>query len=571
MKDQLYVYDCLTGKLRVSNGDFMAVGSGKQNTFRIKTEAENAGVFAQRNGICKFFPHNQITDYSVNGNRTNGIAHIKPERFYIFVLSGGCFIAWYGNEDSRPDFATFDADSWYIYNPNTQEWSEEMDFCSILKECRKYDENVLATFYGIDRNAFRLQDLAEVADFLIKNDGETLKSSASAKLKSSAFCCAFCYHTFTPEQAKAIATHSLLQGDPILGERCMKRYTPTVYTDDGKPVDEMGSVSHEYACPACHHKLPPFYERAIHHSIAIVGAESVGKTYYMSALVQQLERELPRSFGIPFRDADPEQNAALNNMRIKIFYSNTPQEFREGHGLLAARLRSKVWLDGAYADMPRPFIYAFNRDSESHTLALYHTNVHSEGKDDKDVLRHADAIFYLFDPTQEPAFAEIIKGANPDVANLCSRNRCKQSLLLADIEIHLRKTLNLPPGTKIDKPLAIIMTKSDLWQELLGPEPLHPAVRNNTLKLQNIQENSDRLRDFLFRLTPEICTSAESISDNVSYFAVSSFGTTPEEIEDELTGQIYIAPTEGKLTPAHVTDCALWVLNYCNESLLSDN
>lgn len=137
MKDQLYVYDCLTGKLRVSNGDFMAVGAGKQNTFRIKAEADNAGVFAQRNGICKFFPHNQITDYSVNGNRSNGIALIKPERFYLFVLSGGCFVAWYGDEDSRPDFATFDADSWYIYNPGTGEWSEEMDFCSLLKQCKK--------------------------------------------------------------------------------------------------------------------------------------------------------------------------------------------------------------------------------------------------------------------------------------------------------------------------------------------------------------------------------------------------------------------------------------------------
>lgn len=571
MKDQLYVYDCLTGKLRVSNGDFMAVGAGKQNTFRIKAEADNAGVFAQRNGICKFFPHNQITDYSVNGNRSNGIALIKPERFYLFVLSGGCFVAWYGDEDSRPDFATFDADSWYIYNPGTGEWSEEMDFCSLLKQCKKYDDSMLATFYGIDRNAFRATDLAEVADFLMKKEGEKIKGPAASKLKSTGYCCAFCYHQFSSEQAKAIATHSLLQGDPILGERCMKRYIPTEYTTDGKPIDEMGSVSHEYACPVCHHKLPPFYERTKHHRIAIVGSATAGKTYYMTALVQQLERELPRYFGIPFRDADPEQNAALNNMRIRVFYSNTPQEFNEGHKLLAPRLRSTVWHQDEYADMPRPFIYAFNRDSASHTLVLYHTNASCDGKDDKNILQHAESIFYLLDPTQEPALAEIIKESHPEVSTFCTRHICKQSLILTDIEIHLRKTLNLPPGTKTDKPLAIIIAKSDLWQDLLGPEPLHPIVRNNTLKHNNIKANSNRLRDFLFRLTPEICTSAESISDKVSYFAVSSFGTIPEEIEDELTGTSYIAPIGGKLTPAHVTDPVLWALSQCDESLLSDD
>ena len=96
-------------------------------------------------------------------------------------------------------------------------------------------------------------------------------------------------------------------------------------------------------------------------------------------------------------------------------------------------------------------------------------------------------------------------------------------------------------------------------------------MRNNTLKHNNIKANSNRLRDFLFRLTPEICTSAESISDKVSYFAVSSFGTTPEEIEDELTGTSYIAPIGGKLTPAHVTDPVLWALSQCDESLLSDD
>jgi len=570
MKDQLYVYDCLTGKLRVSNGDFMAVGAGKQNTFRIRAQAESAGVFAQRNGTCRFFPHNKINSYSINGNRSAGTAHIKPERFYLFVLSGGCFIAWYGNDDSRPDFGNFDADCWYTYNPQSDAWSAEIDFCTLLKTLDQYDDCVLATFYGLDHNAYRLKDLKEVAEFMRKKDGNNIVVPYTEKRKKNSFCCTYCYHTFAPEQAKAIATHPNLLGDTILGERCMKRFSPTQYSADKHPLDEMGSACHEYACPACHHKLPPFYEKTQHHRIAIVGTESAGKAYYMAALVHQLERDLPRHFGIPFRDADPEQNAALNNMRIRVFYSDTAEEFREGRGFLTERIRSKVWKNGEYADLPRPFTYTLNKDNASHSPVFYHATLSVDEKEDQEILKHAETIFFLFDPSQDPSFLDVIRDYHAEAHRFRNRSICKQSLLLTNIELYLRKTLNLPPGTKTDIPIAFIITKSDLWSDLLGPEPLLPGIRNSTLKVNNIRANSARLRDLLFRLTPELCSNVEAISDKVCYFAVSSFGTMPEEIEDALTAERFIAPVGGKLTPAHVTGPVLWFLSHAAPALFTD-
>ena len=175
---------------------------------------------------------------------------------------------------------------------------------------------------------------------------------------------------------------------------------------------------------------------------------------------------------------------------------------------------------------------------------------------EKSGLKAADAIFYLYDPTQDPSFRAILE---PDAIKTSPLSQQEQ--LLSDVEMYLRRTLNLPPGEKIDTPLAIIACKSDCWKHLLGPEPLLPSVRNGRIRQENIRLNSDRIRNLIFNLTPQLCTTAENISNNVSYFAVSAYGAKPEVFMDELTGQTFYAPSDGKLTPSRVTDPMLWFLN----------
>ena len=67
MNKQLYIYDCLSGKLRASDGNFMTIGAGEKNTFRLRMSAENGGSFAQRDNVCRFFPHGHVSRYSLNG------------------------------------------------------------------------------------------------------------------------------------------------------------------------------------------------------------------------------------------------------------------------------------------------------------------------------------------------------------------------------------------------------------------------------------------------------------------------------------------------------------------------
>lgn len=572
MHDQLYVYDCLTGKLRVSNGDLMAIGSGKQNTFRIKSKAESAGVFAQRKGVCCFFPHNKLKNYSINSNRVSEATKIKPERFYLFVVSGGCFIVWFGNDDSRPDFGNFDSNTWYIYHPGKQQWSEAIELKHLVQTCRDYDETALATFEGLGHDAFLLSDLKEVADFIEEMAGKDTPAHHAAHPKRAGYCCPSCRENFSTSAALAVATHPFLIGDHILGAEEMKRFEPTQYTPRRQVLDELGSICTEYACPYCHHKLPPFFEQTLPHHIAIIGAPGSGKTYYQAALIHQLERELPRDFGIQYRDADPESNAAISNMRIRVFYSTTAEEFREGRTFMRGNLRKQVWRNNAYELFPRPFVYTLNKDKSAHSLVFYNTGNYKKATQqavalfEKNKIRESDALFYLFDPTLDPAFREVMGNNTPQSA----MPFVQQAQQLADIETQLRTTLHLPPGEKIQAPLAVIVTKSDEWKHLLGPEALLPVVRNGRFKPENVKRNSARIRDLLFKIVPEICMNAEAISDQVCYFAVSAFGSQPESFIDDFTGEVYISPVGGKLAPMHVTDPALWMLHMADSNLIPE-
>lgn len=575
MNDQLYIYDCLTGKLRVSNGDFMAIGAGKQNTFRIKTEAESAGVFAQRNGVCRFFPHNKHYTYSINSKQVSTPTLIKPENFYLLVLSGGLIIAWFGSDDSRPDFGNFDPNCWYIYTPETDQWSDALDLELVLSRSKQSPGESLATFDGLGHNAYLLSDLQQVADFYLNSaDYKDKLNSPADNPRKNGFRCPSCHELFSAEQVLGIAVHPQLRGDIYLGENAMQRFTPATYNDKGQALDEMGAQCSEFACPHCHHKLPPFFEQTTHHHITILGAPTAGKVYYQAALIHQLERELPRDFNIPFRDATPESNTALNNMRIRTFYSSTPEEFREGRDMMHHALRRKVWRNNVFELVPRPFIYNLTKESSAHSLIFYNTGNRESAQPVLPQIRkgEADAIFYLYDPTLEPSFREVIR----DFATIPqqapgSNTVCSQSQLLSVAEMHIRTALNVPPGEKINIPISVIVTKCDIWKQLLGPEPLLPIVRNGRLKPQNLLRNSLRIRDLLFHLAPEVCSQAESLSTRVNYFAVSSFGNPPEEFSDELTGETYIAPAGGRLSPFHVTDPVLWFLYNTDIGMFPEN
>lgn len=577
MDYQLYIYDCLTGKLRASAEGFMTVGSGERSTFRISMRAENGGSFARREDICRFFPHGLIADYSLNGMRLQRDATIRPEVLYLFVLGGGCFLCWYGASEKRPDFGSCNPGAWHVYHPSDGTWEGPFRPEEIPFEKRNPEEEALATFDGLGHNAFFLRDMEEVSRYAASlrkqnPDGGNERRSA---FSSSHRVCPSCWSRVTVGENLAIASHPSLVGDSLLGEEAMRRFLPGALDAQGLPVDEKGASCSEFACPHCHHKLPPFFHQTEQHLFSLVGVPAAGKSYFLATLVRELEQVLPREFALPFRDADPASNAILNDMRMRLFSAHSPQEAYIGKTRLQGSLYQKVWREGQFTVTPRPFIYHVTRGESTHSLVFYDNAGENyepgrppSQKTAADHLWAASAILFLFDPTANPGFRSLIQDTKDPQVQRELYPPGRQTLLLTETEMRLRTRLNLPPGKKLDIPFALMIGKSDTWQQLLGPEPLLPIIHGGQLIPGHIRANSERLRKLLFSISPNICADAEAISENVCYFAVSSFGQAPVEFVDEKTGALLLGPASGKVQPFRVVDPVLWVLSCLSPSLL---
>lgn len=575
MNKQLYIYDCLAAKLRASDGVFMTIGAGEKNTFRVAMNAENGGSFAQRDSVCRFFPHGKVSSYSINGIQLKSDVVIRPETTYLFVLECGCFICWYGNDAARPDFSQLNPDIWYLYNPTQEEWYGPYSLPDLPLVASELPDDVLASFQGLEHCAFYLRDIVNVALFAGSNDTKASVPEPAADGDLGALRCPCCWEFFSASELVCIAAHPDLVGDPILGEDAMLRFKPEQTNAAGLPLDSKGVPCSEYACPHCHCKLPPFFTCTRQHIISLVGVPAAGKSYYLTSMVHELETMFPRDFGMPFRDAAPEMNEPLNEMRMRLFSARTPQEAYIAKTQMQGRLYHKVWRQGVFANMPRPFIYNLNKGAEAHSLVLY-DNAGEDFQPGRDSvltpgshhLSVASGILFLFDPTANPGFRQLLQeSTDPQLRNALYRPG-RQAMLLAESEMRLRTRLNLPPSEKLDIPMAVIIGKSDTWIHLLGPEPLLPATRNGMFMPEHIDVNSTRLRQFIFNIAPHICTNAEAISSNVRYFAASALGESPVEFHDEASGSMLIGPASGQVHPVRVTEPLLWALHQVAPSLI---
>jgi hypothetical protein len=95
---------------------------------------------------------------------------------------------------------------------------------------------------------------------------------------------------------------------------------------------------------------------------------------------------------------------------------------------------------------------------------------------------------------------------------------------------------------------------------MLGPEPLLPSIEKGALLPDNIQSNSERIRELLLELCPAIVSNAEAISSNVAYFAISPLGCSPVQFTD-IEGHIRIGPDPQQMKPKNVEVPTLWALS----------
>lgn len=574
---RLYIFDALSGKLRVSAESFMTIGSGETSTFRVEMKVRTGGTFAVRADVCRFFPHGLVRDYGINGMHPGRDVRIRPGSLYLVTLAGGCFLCWFGKGEDMPDFRAFDISKWYVYSLTERAWSAALTLPELCHLDPQPEPESLVAFEGMQHCAFLAKDIMEVSRFagtlhLSLDTGE--EENGTAK-QDRPLHCPFCWSPFPAGDILSIASHPRFKGDSLLGEDAMQRFKPKAFNNQGLPLDEGGVPCRGTACPFCHSKLPPFYADLRPHVISLVGVRGAGKTYYLTTLINEAVRCFSRDFDASFQDIAPELNAPLNRRRQQLFTALSPEQAYLQPTRPTPPQYNLVWKNEHFAKLPAPLLYGISRQNTSCSVLTYDnagSDFERETPEDTELVTGhydiASAVFFLFDPTQTASFNRILPKGDKEV---CMSTTARQAPLLNDLEIQLRLRFNCPAPAKLPIPLAFIINKKDAWQELLGPEPLLPISHHGRLMTSCIQANSDRLRRLVFSISPQLCLSAEALSNNVCYFAVSSFGRQAVSFEDSETGEVRFAPESGSTRPEHVVDPLLWVLSQLEPHLLPKN
>jgi len=370
--------------------------------------------------------------------------------------------------------------------------------------------------------------------------------------------CPHCWVEFRPEQILWVAQHEELMGDPLLKEEPL-RFLPTRFTVDGQAIDARGMVCHSLACPACHLILPRVLIENEVTFISIIGSAGSGKSNFLATMTWELRQRLAKDFAIIFADGDKEANWIVNRYEETLFLPENPET-----PVVLDKTRTQgdlyrsVAINGQETQLPKPFLFSLHPGAEhpqaamraklGRIVCLYdnageHYNV---GQDTAltPVTRHlsrSKVLMFLLDPTQDPRFRAKCKGVSQDPQVQEPLQTYRQENILSEAAIRFRRHTGLSAYQKCDRPLLVLVGKSDIWAPLIPDEDLvaEPILTDAggvghlaALDMDRIERISQKVRRLLLEATPEVVSNAEDFSDEVIYMPISALGHSPEKYPD---------------------------------------
>jgi hypothetical protein len=412
---------------------------------------------------------------------------------------------------------------------------------------------------------FLLHDAYEVLAALDNPEGtapaEEVQTAAADE--PELFTCPVCWLRFDIGDIMHVAAHDSLRGDPVLGEDAPQRFLATRFNDVGQALDALGLPCTEIACPHCRRVLPAGFAETTHHIISLVGDQSAGKSYYLSVLLNVLPAKLFEHFSVVFQDADPAGNAILNQMKQTLFGAKTPEGARLIKTQLEGIMYERLPRYGRVVALPKPFVFSVTSapDPARHCSLIFYDNAGEHfqpGRDSMDSpgaqhVASSAGILFLVDPFNNPDFRQrIADRADPQLETQIVD---QQSVILSEMKVRLAKLLKKSLSYRVPTSMAVLIGKCDAWLHLLPEVPRYPLV-DGALDLDVVQTNSDRLRAFLKEICPAIVANAESVSADVRYFAISSFGHAPVKV-----GPGDYVPDPRRLQPFQVEVPIVWILS----------
>ena len=386
------------------------------------------------------------------------------------------------------------------------------------------------------------------------------------------FTCPICWLKFDGKEIKHIAAHPELKGDEKLGPDEMQRFVPVKFDDNGDPLDSLGQLCPDIACPHCHQRLPVGFTAMKPHIFSIVGAPSSGKSYYLAILINQLKKSMFRLFEIGFGDLDPEYNIQLNAVINQLFAASNAARGAIQKTQMRGDNYRQVKRAGREVDLPKPYFYTCSRigvEGSEKSFVFYDNagehflpqNARAADFHIEHVAR-ASALFFLFDPVSNIEFKRQIDNDDNVQLNLPEYEPDNQDVILAQMDVRIKRLLSRPFTEKLEVPLAVLINKCDLWNRLMADWPkLKNPLEKDCLNLETLDRNSLMVKKFMEEMSPSIVATAERISNEVRYFPVSAFGHRPASYVDPVSGETMIAPAPKQIKPMMVDVPTIWAMS----------
>jgi hypothetical protein len=145
-------------------------------------------------------------------------------------------------------------------------------------------------------------------------------------------------------------------------------------------------------------------------------------------------------------------------------------------------------------------------------------------------LSQSRLLLYLFDPTQDPRFRALCEQRGISESGLGGRSGRQESVLL-EAAARVRRYTGLSQNAKHQRPLIVVLTKFDVWAQLLEDSSKHEpwATQGETFALdrERIEARSQAIRALMLRICPEVVGAAENFAQHVIYIPVSALGKAP--------------------------------------------